>query len=135
MDFSKVPYHTLTAAHSGFKAGQDKDHPNRVAIIKALELEILKRRSEAIETICGVAAGAPFLSPHEVPAPRNAVIPPRTTDLEAAMKAYGIRSRYNANGDELTGYNPSRPKYPFTFTGRKGGRWKASPEQILQRFG
>jgi hypothetical protein len=137
MDFSKVEYSTLIAAHAGFKGGQDKDRSDRDVIIKAMEREIVKRRAGAVETILNIVDGKQpaFTSPFEVAVPRNTVIPPRTTDLDAAMKAYGIPSKYNAQGDELTSYNPSRPKYPFSYTGRKGGRWKASIMQAKERFG
>ncbi len=135
MDFKNVDYSFLTAAHVGFKSGLDKDHPRRLEIIAAIEKEIIKRRQRYVDLSIQIAEGT-SISAFEVPAPSFAP-PPAGVDpiLAAAMRRDGITRLTNSKGDTITGYKPSRPSYPYSYTGARGGRWKASPEQIKAKFG
>ena len=54
--------------------------------------------------------------------------------LENAMKAHGLTKKFGRKGEELTGFKSSSPKYPFTMTGAKGGRWKITVEQAKSIF-
>jgi len=55
--------------------------------------------------------------------------------LQRAMDLYNIASNRNVNGDELLDYKPNRPSYPFTYVGKRGGKWRCSVEQARARFG
>lgn len=57
-----------------------------------------------------------------------------STQLAAAMKRLGITKTTNSKGETLVDFKSSRPKYPFTFTGPRGGRWKDSEARIAARF-
>lgn len=41
----------------------------------------------------------------------------------------------NAKGQRLTGYTPSRWKYPFSYVSNRGARYKCSEEQARVLFG
>lgn len=55
--------------------------------------------------------------------------------LARALQAIGVARLTNSKGDEILEYKPSRPKYPFTYRGCKGGLWRASAADIQKRFG
>ena len=55
--------------------------------------------------------------------------------LERALKRIGVTKMTNAKGERIVDYKPNRPKYPFVFEGARGGRWKASEQDIKIRFG
>lgn len=55
--------------------------------------------------------------------------------LAAAMRRDGIASDRTPAGDRLIGYKASRPSYPYTYVGVRGGKWRCSREQARARFG
>lgn len=61
---------------------------------------------------------------------------PEGTDpaLVRACARLGIKSLTNSKGDRLIAYKSSRPKYPFTYEGPRGGRWKTSEMEARIRW-
>lgn len=55
--------------------------------------------------------------------------------LAQGMKKYKLTRTTNMKGEKLVDYKASRPKYPFTFEGPRGGRWKLSALDAQVRFG
>ncbi len=54
--------------------------------------------------------------------------------FEQEVARYGLRL-VGSKGQKLTGYTPSRYKYPFSYTTVRGARYKASIEQAKAIFG
>lgn len=138
MNLSNATYEFLVQAHSGFKGGLDKNYEDRTKVIQALEQEILKRRQKSVDLMIDIWEGEAVVKTEEVmsfaPVGR-AVAPYHGTDVEGAIKHYGIRSAVNGKGDRITAYKPSRPKYPFVYTSARGTLWKESVEMAKARFG
>ena len=55
--------------------------------------------------------------------------------LDSMMRLDRIASTTNAKGDRLTKFNPSSPKYAYSYTSARGTSWKITAEQARQRFG
>lgn len=53
--------------------------------------------------------------------------------LAAKMAQYNLGLK-GTSGEKLTGFTPRRPKYPFSYTGPRGGRYKCSIEQAKRMF-
>lgn len=58
-----------------------------------------------------------------------------STALQNAMTRNGVARTTGRKGETLTGYNPNRPKYPFSYQTIRGTRYKASIEQAQALFG
>ena len=136
MKYGNLDYMTLTAALAGFKAGMDNGVPDRDQIIADIQAAMNAKRQEAVTTV--LLGGITPQQLMNVPVQRVEVKgpsgrPPRT--LDEALQYYGIKSKYGPRGEEIIDFKPSRPSYPFSYRGAKGGRWKDSPEGIQKRFG
>lgn len=59
-----------------------------------------------------------------------------TTDrlFQQKVAEHGLQM-IGRKGETLTGYAPSRPKYPFSYTTVRGARYKCSAEQAKAIFG
>lgn len=59
-----------------------------------------------------------------------------TTDrlFQQKVAEYGLKLT-GTKGETMTGYTPSRPKYPFSYTTVRGTRYKCSVEQAKAIFG
>lgn len=54
--------------------------------------------------------------------------------FEQKVKEHGLKL-VGRKGEKLTGYTPSRYKYPFSYTTVRGARYKCSVEQAKAIFG
>lgn len=67
----------------------------------------------------------------------NTVLAPTVVPsiLKTAMTRHGVKNLTGRKGETLTGYNPNRPKYPFSYQTIRGTRYKQTVEQARAMFG
>jgi hypothetical protein len=108
-----------------------------VALKHGITLELGTMRFSSDSVSCRLTAGT-LLSTgtdSKIVGQTNTTPAPMTTALKQGMAIHGIANTTNSKGDQLLDFKPSAPKYCFIYCGPKGGRWRATAEQMRLKFG